>query len=192
MSAREVARENVLCSFGISGLCVERCTGHVSYHSVATLHSVLCGSKGVVLRRRLREPDITAVTVKMAALERRLNIFRYDDCATCGVDKVGACSRLAENLRELPELTLLHLGDEILIEQASCLLVEWAVDGDNVALSQHLLEIVNSSAANLLLDFRLQWLVIEVEQFFAVEGLQSAEHTFANAANSDCSNDLVF
>ena len=70
--------------------------------------------------------------------------------------------------------------------------MQGAVDGNDVTLSQHLLEILNTSAANLLLDFRLQWLVVKVEQFFAVEGLQSAEHTLANAANSDCSDNLVF
>lgn len=29
-------------------------------------------------------------------------------------------------------LTFLHLGDEFLVEHASCLLVKWAIDGNNV------------------------------------------------------------
>jgi hypothetical protein len=70
--------------------------------------------------------------------------------------------------------------------------VQWAVDGDNVALTQHLLKIFDTSAADLLLDLRLQWLVIEVEKLFAVERLQSAQDTFTDTANSNCTNNLVF
>ncbi len=69
--------------------------------------------------------------------------------------------------------------------------MQWAVDCDNVALTQHLLKILDSSAADLLFDLRLQRLVIEVEQLFAVERLQSSEHALTDTANSHCSNNLV-
>jgi len=88
-------------------------------------------------------------------------------------------------------LTLLHLGDQLFVEQASCLLVQWAIDCDNVALTQHLLKILNSSAANLLFDLWLQWLVVEVEQLFAVKWLQSSEYALSDTANSHCSDYLV-
>lgn len=66
-----------------------------------------------------------------------------------------------------------------------------AVDGDDVALRQHLLQRVHTSAANLLLDLRLQWLVIKVQEFFAVESLQSSQHTLADPADGDGTDDLV-
>lgn len=47
--------------------------------------------------------------------------------------------------------TLLHLGDQVLVEHALSLLVERAVDGDDITLSEHLLEGVDTAAADLLL-----------------------------------------
>ena len=66
-----------------------------------------------------------------------------------------------------------------------------AVDCDNVALAQHLFKILDSSAANLLFDLRLERLVVEVQQLLAVEWLQSSKHTLANAADSHCSDHLI-
>lgn len=51
--------------------------------------------------------------------------------------------------------TWLHLGDELFVEQTASLLVQRAVDGNNIALRQHLLQTVHSSAANLLLNLGL-------------------------------------
>ena len=87
--------------------------------------------------------------------------------------------------------TLLHLGDQLLVEQSSCLLVQRAIDGDNVALSKHLLEIRDPSAANLLLLLCRKRLVVKVQQLLAVECLQPSEHTLTDAADSDGTNDLV-
>jgi hypothetical protein len=69
--------------------------------------------------------------------------------------------------------------------------VEWAVDGDDITLGQHLLEVLDSSAANLLLLLGREWLVVVVEELLAVEWLQSAEDTLTNATNSDGTHDLV-
>lgn len=69
--------------------------------------------------------------------------------------------------------------------------MERAVDGDNITLSQHLLEIFNATAANLLLFLRGKRLVVEVQKLLAVERLETAEHTFTNAANSNGTDDLV-
>ena len=38
-----------------------------------------------------------------------------------------------------------------------------AVDGDNIALTQHFLKIFDTSAADVLLNLGLQWLIIEIE-----------------------------
>ena len=69
--------------------------------------------------------------------------------------------------------------------------MEWAVDGDNVALRQHLLEVLHTPAANLLLLLGRQRLVVVVEQLLAVEGLQATEDTLTDTANSDGTDDLV-
>ena len=69
--------------------------------------------------------------------------------------------------------------------------MERAVDGDNIALGEHLLEVLDATAANLLLDLRAQGLVVEVEELLAVEGLETAEDTLTDAANSDGTDNLV-
>lgn len=66
-----------------------------------------------------------------------------------------------------------------------------AVDGDDIALSKHILEVFNAAAADLLLNLGLQWLVVIVEQLLAVERLQTAQHTLANAAHGDGTDDLT-
>ena len=69
--------------------------------------------------------------------------------------------------------------------------MERAVDGDNVTLRQHVLEVLDPPAANLLLDLGRQRLVVEVEELLAVERLQPAEHALADTANGDGTDDLV-
>lgn len=88
-------------------------------------------------------------------------------------------------------LTLLHLRDQCLVKQASCLFVQRAVDGHNITLLQHLLQSVAPPAANLLLYLRLERLVVKVQQFLAVKGLQSPQDTLSDTTNSHGSDDLV-
>lgn len=97
---------------------------------------------------------------------------------------------MADVMRDLLP-TLLHLGDELLVEQTAGLLVQRAVDGDNITLRKHLLEVLDASAANLFLLLSRQRLVVEVEQLLAVEGLETAEHTLADAADGNGTDDLV-
>lgn len=88
-------------------------------------------------------------------------------------------------------LTWLHLGDQLLVKEALGLLVQWAVDGDNITLAQHLLEIIHASASNLLLKFWLKRLVIKVQQLLAVKSLESSQHPLADASHSNGTNDLA-
>lgn len=87
--------------------------------------------------------------------------------------------------------TGLHLADELLIEHAAGLLVERAVDSDDVALGEHLLEVLDAAAANLLLLLRRQGLVVVVEELLAVESFQTAEDTLSDTADGDGTDDLV-
>lgn len=66
-----------------------------------------------------------------------------------------------------------------------------AVDGDNIALSQHLLEVLDAAAANLSLLLGRQGLVVVVEQLLAVEGLETAQDTLANTANGNGTDNLA-
>ena len=88
-------------------------------------------------------------------------------------------------------LTRLHLVDQLLVEETLGLLVERAVDGDNVTLSEHLLERLDAAAANLLLLLSAEGLVVEVEELLAVEGLQAAEDTLADTANGNGTDNLA-
>jgi len=69
--------------------------------------------------------------------------------------------------------------------------VERAVDGDDVALSEHLLEVLNPAAANLLLLLGREGLVVVVEQLLAVEGLEAAQDTLADASDGDGADDFA-
>lgn len=112
----------------------------------------------------------------MSRLEGIGDVLLDDDSAARGVDEPRA---------------LLHLGDEILVEETARLLVERAVDGDDVALSEHLLEVLHTTASDLLLLLGRQRLVVEVKQLLAVEGLETTEDALADAAHGDGTNDLV-
>lgn len=176
MAAREVAVEDSLGAISVSLLGIERGTGHVGDHGVATTEGVEGSSEGVLLGGGLDVPDITTVSGEVAALESSGDVLLDDDGSTGGVDEVS---------------TLLHLAEELLVEETLGLLVERAVDGDNVTLSQHLLEVLDTSAANLLLLLGAQGLVIKVEELLALEGLETAEDTLTDTADSDGTDNLV-
>lgn len=174
--ASEVAGKNSLGTIGVTLLGIERSTRHVRNHGVTATEGVLGSAQDVVARGGLGEPDITTVAGEVTRLEGSGDILLDDDGATGGVDEVG---------------TLLHLGDELLVEETLGLLVQGAVDGDNITLSKHLLQVLDATASDLLLLLGAQGLVVKVQQLLAVEGLQPAEDTLTDTANSDGTHDLV-
>lgn len=176
MLAGEVALEDSLGAISISLLGIQRSSGHVGGHGVAEAEGVDGGAERVVGRGGLGEPDITTVAGEVAGAKSLGNVLLDDDGATGGVDEVGA---------------LLHLADELLVEEALCLLVQRAVDGDDVALGEHLLEGVDAAAANLGLDLGLEALVVKVQQLLAAKGLEAAQDTLTNTADGDSTNDLA-
>lgn len=92
---------------------------------------------------------------------------------------------------EYVALTLLHLVDHLLVKKTPGLLVKWAIDGDNITLSQHLFQTIHTPASNLLLDLGLEWLIVEVQELLAVKRLESPQHTLSDTADSDGADDLV-
>lgn len=89
------------------------------------------------------------------------------------------------------KLTILHLGDQLLVEHAPGLLMQRAVDGNNITNLQHLLQAIHTPTSNLLLNLRLQRLVVKVQQLLAIKRLQSAQHTLTDTSNSNGTDDLV-
>lgn len=176
MLASEVAGKDSLGTVGIALLGIERGTGHVRDHGITATEGVHGGTQRVVAGSGLGEPDITTIASKVARLEGLGNILLDDNGTTSGVDEVRA---------------LLHLGDQLLVEHTLGLLVQRAVDGDNIALLQHLFKAVNTTAANLLLFLLAQRLVVKVQQLLAVEGLEAAQDTLTDTADSDGTDDLV-
>ncbi len=69
--------------------------------------------------------------------------------------------------------------------------MQGAVDGDDIALGEQLLESVDAAAADLLLDLRSQGLVVVVEKLLAVEGLQTAQDALADATHGHGADHLV-
>jgi hypothetical protein len=175
-TAGEVRVEDGLCALCVALLRVDRGARHVGDHGVASAPGVLCVAERVVLGRGLGEPDVAAVAAELAGLEGFGDVLLDDDGAAGCVDEPGA---------------LLHLGEEVLVEEAARLLVERAVDGHDVALREHLLKAVDAAAADLSLLLGGQRLVVEVEQLLAVEGFEAAEHTLTDAADGDGTHDLV-
>lgn len=176
MATAEVAVEDALGALGVADLSIDRGTGHVGNHGIATTPWALDIAERMVLGSRLGEPNVTSITTEVAGLDGFSNVLLDDNGAAGGIDEPSA---------------LLHLGDEVLVEETKGLLVERAVDGDNVTLSEHLLEALDTTAANLLLNLRRERLVVVVEELLAVEWLQAAQNTLANATDGDGSNNLA-
>lgn len=91
----------------------------------------------------------------------------------------------------MTEHTLLHLRDQFLIEQASSLLMQRAIDGNNIALPQHFLKTLHTSASDLFFDFWFEGLIVEVEQLLAIKRLQSSQDALSDTANGDGPDDFV-
>ena len=106
----------------------------------------------MVLGRRLREPHVAPVSAQVARLEGIGHVLFDDDGAARGVDEPGA---------------LLHLANEVLVEEAVGPLVERAVDRHDIALRDHLLQVEDATAADLFLNFGTQGLE---EKLFELEG----------------------
>lgn len=176
LTAGEVAVQDSLGTLRVADLGIDRGTGHVGSHGVAAAPRALDVAQRVVLGSGLGEPDVTTVSAEVAGLDGLSNVLLDDDGATGGVDEPGA---------------LLHLGNEVLVEETASLLVERAVDGDDVALGEHLLEVLDTAAADLLLDLGAKGLVVVVEELLAVEGLQTAQDTLTDTADSDGTDDLA-
>lgn len=66
-----------------------------------------------------------------------------------------------------------------------------AVDGDDVTLGKHILQLFDTAAANLLLNFGVKRLVVVVKELLALKWFKTTQDTLANTANGNGSDDLT-
>jgi hypothetical protein len=101
----------------------------------------------VIRRSRLREPYVACVTTEVTRVERVRDGLRVTDGASSSIDEPRSG---------------LHLGKELLVEQALGLFVQWTVDSDDVALGEHVLERLDTSNLDRLSGLFGQRRVVEV------------------------------
>ena len=65
------------------------------------------------------------------------------------------------------------------------------VDGHNIALPQHLLQILHTPTSNILLLLRRQRLVVKVQQLLALERFQPTQDALPDPTNRNRTHDLI-
>lgn len=134
-------------TFTVPDLRINRRSRHVRYHAVTTTQGVPHRPPRVIRRRRLREPHVASITTEVARVERVRNGLGITNGTSSGVDEPRSW---------------FHLGKKLLVEQALGLLVQGTVDGDDVALGEHVLERLDTSDLDRLSGLFRQCRVIEV------------------------------
>lgn len=125
-------------------------------HSIAASQRVLHLPPRVIRRSGLHIPYIPSIPSDLARLERIGDRLGITDGASSGIDK--PCAGL-------------HLGDQFLVEQTFCLFVQGAVDGNNVALGQHVFEGIDASDVDGFGGVFGERSVVKVQEFLElVEG----------------------
>ncbi|KAI7092151.1 Formate [Hortaea werneckii] len=139
------------------------------------------------------EDGLGAGGVALLGVERGTGHVGDGRVAALAEGAVG-CPRSWPDLRASATSSLTTMAPRAVLtsqEPTLGLLVERAVDGDNVTLGEHLLEVLDTPAANFLLDLWGKGLVVEVQKLFAVEGLQTAQDTLTDTANGDGTDGLA-
>lgn len=195
----EVTSENRLGAIRVALLRIERRARHVRDHGVATAKGVFDSTQGVFRRGGLGEPHIASVAGKMAGLEGSGYSIFVNDGAAGGVDEVGSCIDMSAKGDMIPagtsivtvSPTLLHLANQLRVEEASGALVQRAVDGHDVAACEQLIHGIDALAPNLLLLVLAERLVVKVEELLAVEASETTQDTLSNTADAHCSDNLA-
>ena len=65
------------------------------------------------------------------------------------------------------------------------------IDRNYIALAQHLLQCVYTTASNLFFQFGCKRLVIKIKQLFAVKRLQPSQHSLSDTTNGHGTDDLI-
>lgn len=194
-TARKVVLEDRPRARGVAPLRVERRARVVRRHPVARAERVLHLPPGVVARRRLHVPHVARVPGELPALQGGLDRLRVADRATRGVDEICALPRkrvsISDASSESAWTNLLEVLEQVGVDEPAGALVEGCVDGDNVTLRDHLLEVLDAARPDCLLAVGREVGEVEVQVLLGVERRESLEHTVTDAARADRADDLA-
>lgn len=115
----EIVLKNALGTIRIPRLGIQSGTRIMRHHTITTTQWVLDGTPDMVLGCGLDVPNISRVTRDLARLECGRDVVLVADGTTCGVDE---------------PCTFFEVLEEVSVDKAASALVQWAVDGHDVAL----------------------------------------------------------
>lgn len=118
----------------------------------------------------------SSVTSEMARLQSLLDGIAVTNGASSSVDQPR---------------TRLHLADEFFVEETTSLLVERAVDGDDITLREHVFKLLHSSSLDSLGRLRGEVSVIEPQKLLAFEGLQSLQDSVSDPTTAYGTDNLT-
>jgi hypothetical protein len=148
----------------------------VRHHAVASPERVLDRSPDVVGGCRLDVPDVTRVAVQLARLNGRSDIVLVADGTTRGVYE--PCS-------------LLEVLEKFSVDESTGTFVEGAVDSDDIALRDELLEVNDAASVDGLGGSFRERSIVVVEEFFAVKWSQTLKDTVTDTASTDGTDNLA-
>jgi hypothetical protein len=158
--ARQKDLEDLFVTLGGPALGTNGSAGDTGSHGVSPAVLVSHGSPGVVFGGRLGKPDVSAVCSDLARLEGFGNVLGDADGSSGGVDEPDS---------------VLHVGEEHFVEETLGGGVKGTIDGNSVTERKHLLQRLDLSASNFLLDVGRHGLVVVVEELQGVEGCKSLQ-----------------
>ena len=130
----------------------------------------------MILRGRLRKPDIPCVPGKLPAFQRPDHRIAVADFATRGIHEIGAA---------------FHLANELVIKHMLGLGMQRAVDRDHITDAHHRRHGGMVGQGEFLLDLLRQPVPIGVVQMH-IKRLQAFEHGQANTPGGHCPNGHAF
>jgi len=130
----------------------------------------------VVLGSRLHVPNITSVATELTAFQSRGNSILVADGTTSGVDE---------------PCTLLEVLEQLGVHQSAGTLVKRAVDGNDIALRDKLLEVLDAAGIHSLGSGSGEGSIVVVEELLGVEGLEALENAVADTTSTDGADNLA-
>src|SRR5262249_4091183 len=162
--SREMAFEDLAGARGIAGLRRQRTARDMRGHAL-----MRHGPPGMILGRRLRKPYVTGVARELAAFQRAHDGVAVDNLGASRVHDIAAA---------------LHHADQLVVEHALGLGMQWRVDGHNVADLDQGFDIRMEGQTQLLLDLLGQAVLVGVVKLH-IERLPPPERCKADGAGSD-------
>lgn len=119
------------------------------HHAITTSQGVPHLPPRVICRRGLGEPYVACITTEVSRVERVRDSLGVTDGASSSVDKPSSG---------------LHLRKHFLVEETLGLFVQRTVDGDDIALREHVLERLDPSNLDCCCRLFRERSVVEVQK----------------------------